>query len=70
MIKSRKMRLAALVARLRAMRSAYKILVGKPGSKRLLGSPRHRWENNIRMNVGNRGLEGVDWIRLAQKGDR
>jgi hypothetical protein len=33
------------------MRNLYNILVGKPEEKRLLGRPRHRWEDNIRMDV-------------------
>jgi hypothetical protein len=48
------------------IRNVYKILVGKPGGKGPLGSFRHRWEDNIEMNLGEVGLEGVDWIHLAQ----
>jgi hypothetical protein len=36
---------------MREMTSAYIILVGKPEGKRLLGRPRHRWENNIRTDL-------------------
>jgi hypothetical protein len=36
-----------------------------PEGKRLLGTPRPRWENNIRMDLMEIGLEGVDWTRLA-----
>jgi hypothetical protein len=32
-------------------RGAYGVLVGKPGGKRPLGSPRHRWEDDIKMNI-------------------
>jgi hypothetical protein len=44
-------------------RSAYTGLVGKPKEKRLLGRPRRRWEDNIKMNqeVGCTGLNWVDW---------
>jgi hypothetical protein len=45
-------------------------LVGKPEGKRPLGRTRHRWENNIRMNHGDIGWEGVDWIHLAQSRDQ
>jgi hypothetical protein len=45
-------------------RKVYKVLVGKPEGKRPLGRPR------IRMDLGEIGLEGVDWIRLAQDRDR
>jgi hypothetical protein len=47
--------------------NAYKILVGKREGKRSLGRPRHRWEDNIRMEIGR---EGVDWIHLAPDRDR
>jgi hypothetical protein len=44
-------------------------LVGKPEGKRPLGRPRRRWEDGIRMDLGETGLRGVDWIRLAQDRD-
>jgi hypothetical protein len=43
MIKSRRRRLAGHVAKMRATRTAYRILVGKPEGKRLLARPRRRW---------------------------
>jgi hypothetical protein len=49
---------------------AYKILVGKPEGKRLLGRPRRRWEDNIRMDLRETGWEGVDWIHLSQVRDQ
>jgi hypothetical protein len=48
----------------------YNILVGKPEGKRSLRRPRRRWENGIKMDLGEIGLEGVNWIRLAQDRDR
>jgi hypothetical protein len=48
------------------MRNANKILVGKPEGKRPLGRPRLRWEGNIKMDLREIGLEGVDRIHLAQ----
>jgi len=48
---------------------AYRILVGKPEGKRLLGRPRCRWVDNIRMNLPEVGCGHVDWIRLAQNRD-
>jgi hypothetical protein len=36
-------------------------LVGKPEGKRPFGIPRHRWEDNIKMNLREIGSEGVDW---------
>jgi hypothetical protein len=41
-------------------RKVYKVLVGKPEGKRVLGRPRHRWEDGIRMDLGEIGLGGVD----------
>jgi hypothetical protein len=48
MIKSRWMRWAGLVAQMRDKRNAYRILVGKPEGKRLLGRPRRKWVDNIK----------------------
>jgi hypothetical protein len=48
----------------------YRVLVGKPEGKRPLGRPRHRWEDNIRMDLQEVGSGGVDWIGLAQDRDR
>jgi hypothetical protein len=51
-------------------RKVYKVSVGKPEGKRVLGRPRRRWENGARMDVRESGLGGVDWIRLSQDRDR
>jgi hypothetical protein len=51
-------------------RKVYKVLVGKPDVKGPLKRPRRRWEDGIRMDLRETGLEGVDWIRLAQDKDR
>jgi hypothetical protein len=50
--------------------NAYRILVGKPEGKKPLGRPRCRWVDNIKMDLGERGWDGVDWIDLAQDRDR
>jgi len=50
-IKSRRMRWAGHVARMGEERGAYKVLVGKPVGNRPLGRPRHRWVDNIRMDL-------------------
>jgi hypothetical protein len=65
-IKSRKMRWAGHVARMGEGRGAYRVLVGRPEGKRPLGRPRCRWEDNIKMDLGEIGIDGVNWIRLAQ----
>jgi hypothetical protein len=41
-------------------RNAYRLLVGKPEGKRPLGRPRRRWVDNIRMDLGEVGWDGVD----------
>jgi hypothetical protein len=51
-------------------RNAYKILVGNPGGKRLLGRPRHRRVDNIKMDLREIGWDGGDWIDLAQDRDQ
>ena len=56
-IKSRILRWAGDVARMEEGRSAFKILTHKPTEKTLLGRPRHRWKDNIRMNV--KEIQGV-----------
>jgi hypothetical protein len=52
------------------MINAYKIFVGKPEGKRPLGKPRHKCEDNIRMDLREVEWEGVDWIYLAQDRDQ
>jgi hypothetical protein len=55
---------------MREGRGVYKVLVGKPEGKRPLGRPRHRWEDNIRMDLQEVGCGSMDWIGLAQDRDR
>jgi hypothetical protein len=45
-------------------------LVGKPEGKRPLGRPRHRWEDNIKIDLQEVGWGGMDWIDLAEDRDR
>jgi hypothetical protein len=47
-----------------------RILVGKPEGKRPLGRPRYRSEDNIKMDLGEIGWSGVDWIDMAQDRDQ
>jgi hypothetical protein len=44
--------------------------VGKPEGKRSLGRPRRRWEDNIKMDLREIGMGGMDWIDLAQDTDQ
>ena len=69
LIKTR-MRWAGHVARMGEERGAYRVLVGKPEGKRPLGRPRHRWVDNIRMDLQEVGCGYVDWNGLAQDRDR
>jgi hypothetical protein len=47
-------------------RCVYKVLVGRPEGKRPMGRPRRRWEDNIKLDLKETGIDGVKWIRLAQ----
>jgi hypothetical protein len=51
-------------------RGVYRVLVGKPEGKRQMGTPRRRWEDNIKMDLQEVGCGGMDWIELAQDTDR
>jgi len=69
-IKSRRMRWAGHVARMREGRGVHRVLVGKPEGKGPLGRPRRRWEDNIKMDLWEVGGGGGDWLELAQDRDR
>jgi len=51
-------------------RGVYRVLVGKPEGKRLLGTTRRRWEDNIKIDLQEVGYGVMDWIELAQDRDR
>jgi hypothetical protein len=65
-VKSRRMSWAGHVPRVGEGRGVHRVLVGKPDRKRPLGRPRHRWEDNIKMDLQE--VEGGcrDWMELAQ----
>jgi hypothetical protein len=67
-IKSKTMRLARHIARMRKRRNTYEILVGNSEWKRTIGIRRGKLENT-KMNLRTLRLAGVDWIRLAQDKD-
>jgi hypothetical protein len=46
-------------------RGVYNVLVGKPEGKRLLGRPRRRWENNIKMDLQEVGCRGYGLDRAG-----
>jgi hypothetical protein len=51
-------------------RNTYGILVGKPEGKRPLGIPRRRWVDNIKMDLREKGWDGMGWIELAEDRDQ
>jgi hypothetical protein len=65
-IKSRRLRWVGHVARMGERRGVYRVLVGRPEGKRPLGRPRRRWEDNIKMGLMETGIDGANWIQLAQ----
>jgi hypothetical protein len=69
MIKSRRLIWAGNVARMEEGRSAFKILTGTPKGNRPLRRPRRRWENNIRMDLKEIGINTRNWVDSAQDRD-
>jgi hypothetical protein len=67
MIKSKTMRWAGHVTRMGEKRNAYKILVGMAEERRPLSRPRCRWMDNIKMNLKEIGLDGMDRIDLVKE---
>ena len=61
---------AGHVARMGEKRGMYRVLLRKPEEKRLLGRPRRRWVDNIRMDLQEVGCGYMGWIGLAQDRDR
>jgi hypothetical protein len=65
-IKSRRMRWVGHVAHVGEGRGVYRVLVGRPQGKRPLGRPRHRWEDNTKLDLKEIRIDGANWIQLAQ----
>ena len=65
-IQSRRLRWAGHVARMEQVRSAFKILTGKPTGKRPLGRSMCRWEDNIRMDLEEIGINAGNWVYWSQ----
>ena len=59
-IKSRRMRWEWHAARVGERKDVYRVLVRKPEGKRLLGRPRRRWEDNIKIDLQEVGCESMD----------
>jgi hypothetical protein len=64
-IKSRRMRWPGHVACMGERRGIYRFFVGRPEGKRLLERPRCRWKFNIKMDLREIKIDGVNWIQLA-----
>jgi hypothetical protein len=47
-------------------RGVYRVLVGRPEVKRPLGRPRLRWEDNIKLDFREMGIDEANWIQLAR----
>jgi hypothetical protein len=47
-------------------RGVYRVLAGRPEGKRPLGKHRRRWEDNIKLDLRETGIDGANWIYLAQ----
>ena len=69
-IKSRIMRWAGHVAHMGENRDVYRVLVGKPEGRRLLGRPMRRGEDNIKVDLQEVGFGSIDWIEMDQDRDR
>jgi hypothetical protein len=65
-IKARRLRWEGHVVRMGEGRGVYRVLVGKPEGKRPLGRSTRRWEDNIKLDLREIGIDGANWIRLAQ----
>ena len=65
-IKSSRLRWSGHVTRMEEGRSAFKMLTGKRTGKRPLGRPRRRWEDNIRMDFEEIGINAGNWVDSGQ----
>jgi hypothetical protein len=65
-IKPRRMRWAGHVACMGERRGVYRVFFFFPEGKRPLGRRRHRWEDNIKMDLKEVGCGGMDWIELDE----
>jgi hypothetical protein len=55
---------------MRERRGTYSIFVGRPEGRRPLVRPRHKWDDNIKMDLQEVGWGVMDWMELAEDRDR
>jgi hypothetical protein len=67
-IKSRRMKWAGHVAHMGEGRGIYRVLVGRHKGNRPPGRPRDRWEDNIKMDLREIGISGVNWVSWLRIG--
>jgi hypothetical protein len=60
------MKQVGYVACMEEGRGVHRVLVGRPKGKRPLGRPRCKWEDNIKMDLREMGIHGMNWIQPAQ----
>ena len=66
---SRRLRWSGQLVRMDESRSSFKILIGTPTVKRLLGKPSRRWEDNIKMDLKETGIKTKNLVDFVQYGD-
>jgi hypothetical protein len=60
-----------LVARMGEGKGVYRVLVGRPEGKRPLGRHRRRWDNNVKLDLREIGIDGgsgFSWLRIVSSG--
>jgi hypothetical protein len=67
-IKSRRMIWAGHVALMGGKAGCIQDFGGGPEGRRLLGRPRRRWEDNIKINTWNGAWPGLSWLRIGTGG--
>jgi hypothetical protein len=70
MVKSRRTGWAGHLARTGETRNVYRVSVGKPEGKRPLGRLRCKWAGNIKIDLRETGMGGMEWINVAQDRDQ
>jgi hypothetical protein len=70
-IKSRRMKWAEHLTRMGEGRSIYRVSVGGTEGKRPPGRPRRRWEDDIKRDIREIGIDGrsgFGWLRIRSSG--